>query len=55
MGVVCVALYAFVTRKLRWSTFVAALRDSADVTGRLLYILIGVTLLGYFFAATRLP
>ena len=55
VGVVCVALYAFVTRKLRWSTFVAALRDSADVTGRLLYILIGVTLLGYFFAATRLP
>lgn len=54
-GVVCVTLYSCFTRKLNWKQFVTALRDSADVTGRLLYILIGVTLLGYFFAATRLP
>ena len=55
VGVVCVAAYSFATRKLSWKNFISALRDSADVTGRLLYILIGVTLLGYFFAATRLP
>ena len=48
-------LYAVCTRKLTCASFFAALRSTVSMTTKLMFILIGVNLLGYFLAATQLP
>jgi tripartite ATP-independent transporter DctM subunit len=48
-------LYAVVTRKLTFQGFIDSLRSTVSMTTKLMLILIGVNLLGYFLAATRIP
>lgn len=48
-------LYALVRRRMTWTGFTSALVTTALVTGKLLIILVGVGLLGSFFAVTRVP
>ncbi len=48
-------LYAVARRRLPWKNLKKAITSSTLVTVKLIYILIGVGILGYFFAATRLP
>jgi len=55
VGAAGTMLYATVRRRLTWASFIESLRSSAQVTATCLLILIGVGLLGYFFAATGLP
>lgn len=55
VGAAGTMFYAAVRRRLTWATFMESLRSSAQVTATCLLILIGVGLLGYFFAATGLP
>ncbi len=55
VGAVATFLYAIATRRLTWKGFTSAVMSTTLVTSKLLFILLGVTLLGYFFAATRLP
>lgn len=51
-GTLC---YAFARRRLTWQSLKKALSSTAEVTSRLLLILIGVSILGAFLAATALP
>lgn len=55
VGVVCITVFAGLRGRLTWSDFKKAAISTTEVTAKLLFILIGVMLLGYFFAATRLP
>ena len=48
-------IYAVITRKLTFKGFVDSLRSTVSMTTKLMLILIGVNLLGYFLAATRIP
>ncbi len=48
-------LYAVATRKLTRENFFHAVRSTVAMTTKLMLILIGVNLLGYFLAATRIP
>lgn len=48
-------LYAVVTRKLTLEAFIDSLRSTVSMTTKLMLILIGVNLLGFFLAATRIP
>ena len=48
-------LYAVARRRMTWHGFVTSLVTTAQVTGKLLVILVGVGLLGSFFAVTRVP
>ena len=55
MGAVGTFLYAVIRRTLSWRSFKASLHTTILVSGRLMLILVGVTVLGYFFALTQLP
>ena len=48
-------LYAAARRKLTKANLFASLIETAELTARIMAIMIGVAILGYFFAATRLP
>ena len=52
VGAFCFALYR---RRLTRDNLMKAIRETAKLTTKLLMILIGVGILGYFLAATRLP
>jgi tripartite ATP-independent transporter DctM subunit len=54
-GVVSALLVAVAGRRFSVGLFVEALRETVNITSRLLFILTGVAILGYFLAATRLP
>ena len=55
VGAAGTLLYALCRRRLSWKDFLNALNSTAEVTGRLLLILIGVSILGTFLVATALP
>lgn len=55
VGAAGTLLYAVCRKRLSWQDFKAALSSTAQVTTRLLLILIGVNVLGTFLAATALP
>jgi tripartite ATP-independent transporter DctM subunit len=55
IGAVGAFVYALVMRRLTWQMIVKALEDTLKITTKLLMILIGVGILGYFLASTRLP
>ncbi len=55
VGAAGTLLYALCRRRLSLNDFLKALESTVDVTGRLLLILIGVSILGAFLAATALP
>jgi tripartite ATP-independent transporter DctM subunit len=55
IGAVGAFVYALVMRRLTWQMIVRSLEDTLKITTKLLMILIGVGILGYFLASTRLP
>lgn len=55
VGAVGAFLFALGKRKLTWANFSDSLIQAGMLTTRLMVIFIGVGVLGYFFAATRLP
>jgi len=55
IGAVGAFVYAFVRRRVTKRMIVSSLQDTLKITTKLLMILIGVGILGYFLAATRLP
>lgn len=55
IGAAGTLLYAVARRRLSWTDLLEALRSTARITATCLMVLIGVSLLGYFFAATALP
>ncbi|MBW1708616.1 MAG: TRAP transporter large permease subunit [Deltaproteobacteria bacterium] len=55
IGAVGAFLYALARRRISKENLMAALKETAKLTTKLLFILIGVGILGYFLAATRLP
>jgi tripartite ATP-independent transporter DctM subunit len=55
IGAVGALLYAIIRRRMTWRLLITALEDSAAITCKLLLILIGVGILGYFLAASQLP
>ncbi len=55
IGAVGAFLYALIRRRMSYTLLKAALKETLDITTKLLLILIGVGILGYFLAATRLP
>lgn len=55
VGAVGTYLYALIRRRITFADLRAALTSTALVTTKLMLILIGVDILGKFFAATRLP
>ena len=48
-------VYALLSKKLTRKGFVDALKSTVSMTTKLFLILIGVGMLGYFFAASRIP
>lgn len=55
LGAFGTLLYSLLTRRLTLKSLLASLESTCFTTTRVLFMLIGVGLLGYFFAATRLP
>ena len=55
IGSVGAFVYALIRRRVNWKMIVSSLQDSLNITCKLLLILIGVGVFGYFLAATRLP
>jgi tripartite ATP-independent transporter DctM subunit len=55
VGAVGAFIYALLTRRMSWKMLRVALEDTLKITTKLLMILIGVGILGYFLAVTRLP
>jgi tripartite ATP-independent transporter DctM subunit len=55
IGAVGAFIYALVRRRMSYRLLVMALKETMNITTKLLLILIGVGILGYFLAATRLP
>ncbi len=55
IGAVGAFFFALAKRKLNLSNFKESLVQAGVLTARLMCIMIGVGVLGYFFAATRLP
>jgi tripartite ATP-independent transporter DctM subunit len=55
IGSVGAFLYALIRRRMTWPLLVVALKDTVSITCKLLLILIGVGILGYFLASTQLP
>ena len=55
IGVVGALLIALVRRKLTWRGILRSCERTVYITSKLLMILIGVGILGYFMAASRLP
>lgn len=48
-------VFALARRRLTWENFLASLDDAAVLTAKIMCIMVGVSVLGYFFTATRLP
>ncbi len=55
IGAMGAFLFALVRRKLNVKNMLASLRSAGALSAKLMCIMIGVGVLGYFFAATRLP
>lgn len=55
VGAVGAFAYALFRRRMTWPLMMKALKDTLNITSKLLLILIGVGILGYFLASTRLP
>lgn len=55
IGVVGAFVYALARRRISWKLTMVSLEDTLMITSKLLMILIGVGILGYYLAATRLP
>ena len=55
IGAVGAFVFALLKRRVTWQNLKKALIDTVDITCKLLTILIGVGILSYFLAATRLP
>ncbi len=55
IGSVGAFFYALARRRLTWNALVKSLEDTLMITSKLLLILIGVGILGYYLAATQLP
>jgi tripartite ATP-independent transporter DctM subunit len=55
VGAVGAFVYALIRRRMTYGMLVASLKETLNITTKLLLILIGVGILGYFLAATRLP
>jgi len=55
IGVIGAFLYALVRRRISMQNLNKAFHETAKLTTKLLMILIGVGILGYFLAATRMP
>ena len=55
IGAVGAFIYALARKRITRKNLMLALRETAKLTTKLLMILIGVGILGYFLAATRLP
>jgi tripartite ATP-independent transporter DctM subunit len=55
VGAVMTFLYALARRRINLKALVSALNTSMIISCKLMFILIGVGLLGYFFAMTQLP
>ncbi len=55
VGAAGTLVYAIVRRTISFKDFIHAMSSTAVITVRLLFILLGVNILGYFLAVTRLP
>jgi tripartite ATP-independent transporter DctM subunit len=55
VGAVGAFIYALAKRRMTFAMLVASLKSSLTITCKLLMILMGVGILGYFLAGTRLP
>lgn len=55
VGAVGAFVYAAIKRRVNVAMVVASLKSTLNITCKLLMILMGVAILGYFLAATRLP
>ena len=55
IGAMGAFLYALVRRKVTKQNLLASLHETGELTARIMGIMVGVAVLGYFFAATRLP
>nr|WP_277998729.1 TRAP transporter large permease subunit [Moorella sulfitireducens] len=55
IGAMGAFIIGIVRRRLSWEGIVTSIKDTAKITIKLFMILIGVGILGYFLAATRLP
>ncbi|PKN69833.1 MAG: hypothetical protein CVU54_07300 [Deltaproteobacteria bacterium HGW-Deltaproteobacteria-12] len=55
VGAVGAFIFALAKRRLSFAILIAALKSSLNITCKLLMILMGVGILGYFLAGTRLP
>ena len=55
IGAVGAFVFALIRRRMTWSLMIRALKDTLNITTKLLMILIGVGILGYFLASTRVP
>jgi tripartite ATP-independent transporter DctM subunit len=48
-------VFTLVTRRLSWSSFVAALQQTARITAVIFLIVVGGKMFGYFLTVTRIP
>ncbi|MDR2788841.1 MAG: TRAP transporter large permease subunit [Candidatus Accumulibacter sp.] len=55
VGATGTLIYAVCTRRITWKQVWRSITTTTTVSAQLMLILVGVGLLGYFFAATRLP
>jgi len=55
VGAIGAFIYALSKRRMTFAMLVASLKSSLNITCKLLLILMGVGILGYFLAGTRLP
>jgi tripartite ATP-independent transporter DctM subunit len=55
VGAMGTLVYALCARRITWKQVWRAVATTTEVSAQLMLILVGVGLLGYFFAATRLP
>lgn len=55
IGAMGAFLYALARRKVTRQNLLASLHETGELTARIMGIMVGVAILGYFFAATRLP
>jgi tripartite ATP-independent transporter DctM subunit len=55
VGAVGAFVYAFIRKRVNKKMIMQSLEEALSITSKLLIILIGVGILGYFLAATRLP
>jgi len=55
VGAVGAFVYAFIRKRVNKKMIILSLEEALSITSKLLIILVGVGILGYFLAATRLP